>query len=290
MSSAAQPRALFGPATSFLPLGVLVALLAGLLTGCEKTPEAYIAQLSDPRQKVRLGATYKLILIGQPAVMPLIQSATDGSDSLRYIACQILGQIGDRRAAPFLQQLIHAPHVHVREKAIEALGQLGDPQLGRALERVLAEDTTPAVRSAAARSLGDLRDTTAVAPLIAALQDSVDLVRQHALAALVYLWTPTAETNTIAALRDRDETMRYIAAQMLGQHRTRRGLDGLRLTLMDTSLWVRTEAARALGQCGDSTAVSDLERLFSESDGPDHDAAKEALRQLTGLEYVFPPE
>ena len=179
----------------------------------------------------------------------------------------------------------------MREKAIEALGQLGDPQLGRALERVLAEDTTPAVRSAAARSLGDLRDTTAVAPLIAALQDSVDLVRQHALAALVYLWNSQLPKPTpLRRYGTATRPMRYIAAQMLGQHRTRRGLDGLRLTLMDTSLWVRTEVARALGQCGDSTAVSDLERLFSESDGPDHDAAKEALRQLTGLEYVFPPE
>ena len=286
MRSAAQPQTPLGPATSILPLGVLLALLTGLaLTGCaDKSAEAYIAQLSDPRQNVRLAATYNLLRMGQAGVMPLIHSATDGSDSLRYIACQILGQIGDRRAAPFLHRLTRASNIHVREKATEALGQLRDPEQGRNLEQLLAEDATPAVRGAAARGLGHLGDTTSVAPLIAALQDSVDLVRQHALASLVHLWTPSAESTTIAALRDRDETMRYIAAQMLGHRRTSRGIDELRFALLDTSLWVRTEAALALGQCGDTTAVSDLERLFSERVGPDHDAAQDALRQLTGME------
>ena len=276
-------------ATTIVTLVLVVACLA--LTGCgEMRARDHIALLSDPSQKIRLDATYSLVQIGEPAVMPLIESATGGSDELLYIACQILGQIGDRRAAPFLRDLLDAPNDYVREKATAALGLLGDPQQGRTLEHILANDAIPSVRCAAAQGLGNLRDTTALAPLITALQDSMGLVRQHALSALYYMWTPTAEAAAIAALRDRDETVRYIAAQMLGHHQTSRALDELRLALLDTSLWVRTETAWALGQCGDTTAVSDLERLFSERDGPDHDAAKEALRQLTGFEYVVKPE
>jgi len=270
----------------------LVGLLAGLgLFGCaENYAESYIDQLSDPDRQVRLDASRSLIQLGGSAVKPLIRRATGGSDSLLYIAAQILGQIGDRRAVPFLKELIHAPNRYVREQAVRALGQLDDPRLVPTLEQVLADDPVADVRGAAAWSLGNLRDTTAVASLVQALTDSAVLVRQNALAAVQHLWTPTAETAALGALRDPDGNVRYIAAQMLGHHRTGRALDELCLALLDTSVWVRTESARALGAIGDTAAVGPLERLFAESDGPDHDAAKEALRHLTGLEYVVTPE
>ena len=270
----------------------LVCLLAGLaLFGCaEKRAEFYIDQLADPDRQVRLDASHSLIQIGGSAVSPLIRRATGGSDSLLYIAAQILGQIGDQRAAPFLKGLVQAPNRYVREQAVRALGQLDDPRLVTALEQVLADDQVPDVRGAAAWSLGNLRDTTAVAPLAQALTDSAALVRRNALAAIQYLWTPAAEAAAIGALRDSDVEVRYIAAQMLGHHRTGRALDELFLALLDTSVWVRTESARALGSIGDTTAVGPLERLFAEYDGPDHAAAKEALRLLTDLEYVVTPE
>jgi HEAT repeat protein len=269
-----------------------IGLLAGLVfCGCtEERAEYYIDYLSDSDRQVRLEASRNLVQFGGSTVEPLIKRATGGSDSLLYIAAQILGQIGDQRAAPFLKELIHAPNRYVREQAVRALGQLDDPRLIPTLEQVLTIDPVTDVRGAAAWSMGNLRDTTAVAPLIQALTDTAALVRQHALAAVQYLWTPAAESATIAALRDPNPTVRYIAAQMLGHHRTIPALNELCLTLLDDSIGVRTESARALGLIGDTTAVGPLERLLAERDGPDHDAAKEALRLLTGLEYVVTPE
>ena len=49
------------------------------------------------------------------------------------------------------------------------------------------------------------------------------------------------------------------------------------------------ESARALGLIGDTRAVAPLERLFAARQGPDHDAAKQILGQLTGLEYAIEP-
>lgn len=277
---------------AFLSSLAWFGLLASLvLCGCaEKRAETYIDYLSDSDRQVRLDASHSLVQIGGAAVDPLIRRATGGSDSLLYIAAQILGQIGDRRAVPFLKELIHAPNRYVREQAVRALGQLDDPRQVTTLKQVLTDDPVADVRSAAAWSMGNLRDTSAVAPLVQALTDTVALVRQNALAAVQYLWTPTAEGTTIAALRDPDATVRYIAAQMLGHHRTTSALNQLCLALLDDSIGVRTESARALGLIGDTTAVGPLERLLSERDGPDSDAAREALRLLTGLEYVVTSE
>ena len=97
------------------------------------------------------------------------------------------------------------------------------------------------------------------------------------------------EAAALDALRDRDDTVRYIAAQLLGHHRTHRALDALFLTLTDDNIWVRAESARTLGRIGDTTAVGPLERMFAERDGPDHEAAKEALHLLTGLNYAVAP-
>ena len=62
--------------------------------------------------------------LGGSAVEPLISHVTGNTDSLQYIAAQILGQIGDRRADPFLKELLRDDNHYVREQAVRALGQL----------------------------------------------------------------------------------------------------------------------------------------------------------------------
>ncbi len=267
----------------------LASLCVGLLSCAAQQAEYYINQLDDSRRQIRLDASHALVQLGGTAVGPLLDRAATGSDSLRYIAAQILGQIGDERAIPFLKSLLRDDNPHVREKAVRALGQLDDSRLHATLASVLADDSIPDVRGAAAWSLGNLRDTTAVPSLMHALADTVPSVRRQALAALQFLWTPAAEAAALAALRDRDDTVRYIAAQLLGHHRTHRALDALCLALADDNIWVRAESARTLGRIGDTTAVRPLERMFAEREGPDHEAAKEALQLLTGLNYAVAP-
>ena len=268
---------------------VLASLCAGLLSCAAQQAEYYIDQLDDSRSQVRLDASHALVQLGGAAVEPLMDRAAAGSDSLRYIAAQVLGQIGDQRAIPFLKALLRADNRYVREQAVRALGQLDDPRLHATLASVLAGDSVPDVRGAAAWSLGNLRDTTAVPSLVRALADTVPSVRRQALAALQFLWTPASEAAALDALRDRDDNVRYVAAQLLGHHRTHRALDALCLALTDDNIWVRAESARTLGRIGDTTAVAPLERMFAEREGPDHEAAKEALQQLTGLNYAVAP-
>ena len=258
------------------------------LTGCSgKGVEDYIADLSHPEKTVRLQASYELVISGPAAVEALLRHAADGSDSLQFISAQILGRIGDKRGIPLLRQFARSPNDFVRREAILSLGQMGDPSIGAFLLVALASDKEAEVRSAAAQSLGNLRDTLAVSPLAQALKDPAPLVRQQAVAALHRLWTPRAEAAILSTLQDRDETVRYIAVQSLGKHRVRAALNHLHKALRDTSIWVRTEAARALGGLGDTSAVEDLVRVLKQHDGPDHQAARAALQELTGLDYVL---
>jgi len=269
----------------------LGSFLALLLIGCgERRANDHIPLLTDPDPKVRLDASYALIELEGAAVEPLIARATGGSDSLLYISAQILGSIGDRRAVPFLRETTKNANPSVRKEAVVALGQMGDQTLVPTLVGFLAGDLDSQIRIAAAEGLANLRDTLAVPHLITALRDTVPLVRQRALASLQYLWTSNAEKAVLNALGDPDETVRFIAAQMLGVHRTSIARGPLCATLLDTSQWVRAEAARALGQLGDTTVVKNLVNLLEDRDGPDHDAARQALKTLTGLDYVVVEE
>ena len=260
-----------------------------VLTCCgERRAQVHVSRLSDPSRETRIQASGKLVEMGAAAVEPLIAGASaSGSDSLEYISAQILGRIGSRRAIPFLRQLTRRDNPFVRREAVTALGQTGDGGLIPLLADILQSDSDTGVRASAAKSLGNFRDTTAVQPLVRVLQDTPAEVRRHALASLHFLWTADAERAAIGCLQDSDETVRFIAAQMLGTHRTVKARDALCIALLDTSLWVRTEAARSLGVLGDSTTVENLVALLRPEGGPDHDAARHALRVITGMDYVL---
>ena len=259
-------------------IGVLV-----VVAGCgTRDVGSAIGDLSSPDHEVRLQASYELIRHGSAAVEPLIDFATTGPDSLRYISAQILGRIGDRRARGTLKQLAEDRNEHVRRAALLALGNMADPGIVDYLVAVLLEDALPDLRAAAAQSLGASDDTLAVPALVHALQDTASSVRKQAVVALHRLWTQQAEgaiTRTLT--EDPVEVVRFVAAQALGQHRAVAAREPLRTALRDTSVWVRSEAARSLGMLGDAAVIEDLALLLERREGPDGDAAREALQMLT---------
>ena len=266
---------------------VIAPVLFLASAGCgEKLAQAHVDRLSDPDSQVRLEASYKLIDIGSPAVLPLLEKARTGSDSLQYIAAQIFGRIGDGRAVPFLLDAAKDDNPHVRREALLALGMMDLPDLAEPIAKILRAEVSDSVRAAAVESLANLRDTTVVPDLIRSLSDSAAVVRRHALAGLNRRWTDAAGDAAIRALSDEDETVRYLAAQLLGTRSVARAAPSLRLALLDSSEWVRTEAAHALAKLGDLQAVDDLVDLLRIRNGPDSEAARQALFQLTGDEYV----
>jgi len=221
-------------------------------------------------------------------VVPLIQCAATGSDSLQYISAQLLGEIGDPRARQVLKGLVGDSNEHVRRAAVVALGSMADRETVEYLTATLSQDTLPDLRAAAAESLGESGDSLAVPALVLALEDTVPSVRKQAVVALHRLWMPQVASALARVLvEDEQEIVRFVAAQSLGQRRAVSARDALRAALSDTSVWVRAEAARSLGMLGDATVIEDLTLLLERrGDGPDHDAAREALYKLNNPTVV----
>jgi HEAT repeat protein len=72
-------------------------------------------------------------------------------------AAWILGKLGAREAVPALMDLAQSsPDLFIREAAVEALGEIGDPRSIELL-RVLSRSTSVLVRRAARQALGRLK-------------------------------------------------------------------------------------------------------------------------------------
>jgi HEAT repeat protein len=131
---------------------------------CPAKPQAadeafYLSPPCDP-------AAYSLIDIGEPAEDPCIAALKDPDPKVRFNAAQVLGEIGDRRAALPLIAVLQEDRVPaIRARAAEALGQIGDPQAVAALVRDL-NVTRKCPANTVVEALGRIGDPQAVEPLM----------------------------------------------------------------------------------------------------------------------------
>jgi HEAT repeat protein len=122
------------------------------------------------------------------------------------------------------------------------------------------------VQYGAAEALGEIGDSGAVEPLIAALKnDEYVGVRWKAAEALSKIGAPSVEA-LIGALRHPDDDVRWKAAIALGEIGDPRAIGPLIILLCDEDRFVKSHAALALGAIGEP-AVNPLLRALREGDG-----------------------
>lgn len=94
----------------------------------------------------------EVVGFGSIAVQPLIASLNDGAINVRQKVIEALGQIGDVQAVQPLIAALNDNHGDIRYSAAQALGQIGD---ARAVEplRAALYDSDSSVRSSAAEAL-----------------------------------------------------------------------------------------------------------------------------------------
>lgn len=203
--------------------------------------------------QVREQAAERLIALGEPAVLPLIQALTQGPVGLgRELLIRALGRLQDWPAVEPLVAALREKNPHVRQEAATALGLIGDPRsVGPLIESFRVES-------------GDIEDITAW---------------QDAARALARIGGP-AVGPLIAALLDENSTVRASSADALGQLGDPRAVAPLIAALSDTERQVRLEAAEALGEIGDQRAI---ERLVNLLDDPDEMVRLYAVRALGHL-------
>ncbi len=192
-------------------------------------------------------ATHALILIGEPAVEPLIAALKDDLWTVRKNAAWALAELRDARAADPLIAALKDQAWQVRAHAAVGLGEQRDARVVEPLIAAL-KDEVPNVRWFAAASLGQLRDERSVEPLINALKDENVRVRTYSAASLGQLRDERSILPLAAALRDRHPEVRMYAAASLGQLRDRRAIQPLTEALKDEHSQVRMYARDSLNQ------------------------------------------
>lgn len=260
------------------------AVLALCLLACGSVDD-HLADLDSPDPEVRQSAAYRLLLKGRVAAPALIALVDTGSGNRRFIATQLLGKIGDPRAVePLIRQLQQAQETALRQVAAEALGKLGDSRVVGSLGDALETEEEFVVRLAAVQALATLRHADAAVYEVA-LTDGHPQVRKQALLALVRFAPDDLEPHLLHLADDPDPGLRYLVVQLLGRFGAA-AVPVLIQALSDDNGAVREEAALALGRLQATEAKEALIDLMASSRDPDGDAARQALRQITGIDFV----
>ena len=158
--------------------------------GDVRAVEPLIASLKDANKSVRWASARALERFGSQTVEPLIVVLDDPKNPLRKAAIDLLGKIGDVRAAEPLIIALKDPHKDIRRASASALGNIGDVRAVGPLIAVL-KDLNEHEREPAIEALGNIGDVRAVEPLTAVLKDLNEHERELAIEALERLgWTP----------------------------------------------------------------------------------------------------
>ena len=162
----------------------------------------------------------------------------------------------------------------------------------------LLSDKDEFVRQHAAYALGQTRSHAAVAGLIERLSDKKDSVRGAAAVALGQIGDETAVTSLAAVLnpqagltsskkskgkREQNAFVLRSAARSLGQIRSRAGLPALIAALEDekSEVDLRREAASAIGEIGDASAIPALRTAETASDPYLAEVAHQAIKKIS---------
>jgi HEAT repeat protein len=122
------------------------------------------------------------------------------------------------------------------------------------------EDQAPSVRQCAAAALGNIGDSRAIKPLIAALSGNAG-GQAAAAEALGKIGHTRAVAPLIAALEETSASLRQSAAEALGKIADGAAVEPRSGALRDESWGVRRASAEALGEIGDVRAIGPLTEL-----------------------------
>ncbi|MFA5100152.1 MAG: HEAT repeat domain-containing protein, partial [Candidatus Omnitrophota bacterium] len=200
---------------------------------------------------------------GAPGLEALIELLRSEDPSVRYLAIQELGSLGDVRAVEPLIALLYTSINRDEEiSAINALGALKDPQAVEVLNVKLQYSDEWRVRAYAAKALGLINDPLCVEPLIRALSSDRDSdVRNHIVESLVNLG-PLSVPPMIDRLSGRFLPLtRMRAVIVLGKIRDPSALKPLIYALGDELYEASSAVIDAIAQYGPS-AVTPLLRAF----------------------------
>ncbi len=164
--------------------------------------------------------------------------------------------------------------------------------IGKTSEELLdlLKDRRWQVRANAARAVGGLKDTRAVALLMSLASDNDEhpVVKGNAALALGLLAAVSAADPLISLLKDKDPRARAAAASALGRLHDSRAGPPLIVALGDANARVRQAVVGGLGSLGGPLVFDPLVRALADPDGPVREVAAAALGRMQDARAVEP--
>jgi HEAT repeat protein len=205
---------------------------------------------------------------------------------VRAEAVLLLQEAKDRtRAGKLLLDLLRDEDEEVREMAATALGKVKYKGGVDALRALLGKEKEFSVRKSAFLSLFAIGGDKVENDLVMALKDEFENGRVQAACATLLgnITSSKAEEALIEALESFDENVRLAAVTSVTKLKPEKAVDGVMGLTEDTSVLVRAEAARALGEIGNKKAVPNLIRMLEAGESLQVlENATRSLIKLTG--------
>jgi HEAT repeat protein len=193
---------------------------------------------------------------------------------------------GVYRCAEFMACALEDEEWIVRERAAEAIGELGGAGIPAvdSLLNIVEKETNDIVRSKMVYAIGRIGREKDIPVLMRAMSDESYMVREKALYTLSW-WDdkPEVQKLLVTALSDSDADVREVAAFVLGEKKAAYAIPGLVKCLSDRDNDVRMNAARSLGHIGPSKreTIDALKQLFDDENRPVRVAAVYAIGKST---------
>lgn len=211
-----------------------------------------------------------LVMIGEPAVEPLIRVLECEDVYGRDAAAWALGQLRDRRAVNALVGVLGSNDEFLQKEAAWALGRIKDQATAEPLIDFLV-NCSEGPLEAADYAVSEMLDYT-LDPLVALLKDSRERTRKRAISAIA--WNTKAVDALIGALNDKSIYVRAIATRLLGFGKDKKAIGPLISALEEED-----EYRAYLDPCGLDNF--DTRHVSSEFDGKQIDGDRE--RRVTQL-------
>lgn len=184
-----------------------------------------------------------------------------------------------------LVQRLKDPDGDARWIAVELLEEIGDPRTVDAIIDILGDENAY-VRALAVKALGKIGDIRSIYPLLSTLTDEESEV-WRAVPHAVSKMGGAAVEPFINGLRSGNKILRWRSALVLGEIGDKRAVEPLVQALEDSDNQVRIQVARALADLRDSRAVEPLFKALRDSDD---EVRKEIIRTLIEISEIPEPQ
>ena len=211
----------------------------------------------------------------------LLAALSDPDPAVSLMAGEALARLNDPATSSGLLVALEHPNERVRLVAAETLGEMGVEAAVKPLRTMLFQGSGTEA-TIAGQALGRIGSPAAVEALVAALEEPVPTSRWHAAMTGLEAAGQAAVGPLQELLDSRDVYVRRNAAEALGWIGAPEATAALVDALRDRDETVRSRAAWSLGIIGDSAAERALQRASAED--ASLEVREQASRALTLLE------